>query len=102
MLRKKGEKEIDMSRWIRCIATGLLLTLGFGVPAQAKPPAASAASHRQGGILEELTAYGVALFLTLKYDGERCGTAYCPTPPGPPPPGHTMSLIAKPAPAGKG
>ena len=90
------------SRWFRCIATVLLLTLGFGVPAQAKPAAAAAASPRQGGVLEELTAYGVALFLTLK-DGEgRCGTAYCPTPPPPPPPGHTMSLVVKPAPAGKG
>ena len=90
-----------MSRWIRCIATGLLLTLGFGVPAQAKPPAAGAASPRQGSVLEELTAYGVALLLKLQ-DGERCGTSYCPTPPDPPPPGHTMSLMAKPAPGGKG
>ena len=89
------------SRWFRCIATVLLLTLGFGVPAQAKPLAAAAASPRLGDILEELTAYGIALFLPLK-DGERCGIGYCPTPPQPPPPGHTMSLMAKPAPGGKG
>jgi hypothetical protein len=90
------------SRWFRCIATVLLLTLGFGVPAQAKPSAA-AASPRQGGVLEELMAYGVALFLPIKDGGPKCGDpAYCPTPPGPPPPGHTMSLMAKPAPGGKG
>ena len=54
------------SRWMRWIVTALLLTLGFGVPAQAKTPAAGAASLRQGGVLEGLTAYGVALFLGLK------------------------------------
>lgn len=81
------------NRWIRWIATALLLTLGFGLPAQAKPPVAGAASPRQGGVLEELTAYGVALFLALK-DEPLCGTGYCPTPPPPPPPGHRMSIMA--------
>lgn len=89
------------SHRFRGFATLLLLTLGFGMPAQAKSPAAGAAPPRQISILEELTAYGVALFLPLKED-PKCGTAYCPTPPGPPPPGHTMSLMAKPAPGGKG
>ena len=89
------------SRWFRCIATVLLLTLGFGVPAQAKPLAATAASPRLGDILEELTAYGVALFLALK-DGDLCGMGYCPTPP-PPPPIHNMSFaVFKPRPARRG
>lgn len=89
------------SRWIRWIATALLLTLGLGVPAQAKPPGAGAASPRQGGVLDELTAYGVALFLTLK-NGDLCGLGYCPTPP-PPPPVHNMSFAAfKPLPARRG
>ena len=78
-----------MSRWI---ATVLLLTLGFGIPAQAKPPAAGAASSRQRGFLEEITAYGAALFSTLKEGGGLCGTGWCPTPPPPPPPGHEMSI----------
>lgn len=88
------------SRCIRWIATALLLTLGFGIPAQAKTPAAGAASPRQGGVLEGLTAYGVALFLALK-DDPLCGEAYCPTPPPPPPPGHHMSnAVLKPRPVG--
>ncbi len=84
------------SRWI---ATVVLLTLGFGVPAQAQPPAAGAASSRQGGVLEELTAYGAALIVALKFgDGALCGGGYCPTPPPPPPP--TMSIaVFKPHPA---
>ncbi|HEY2294045.1 MAG TPA: hypothetical protein VGM86_25365 [Thermoanaerobaculia bacterium] len=87
------------SRWIRCLVTALLLTLGLGLPAQAKPPAAGAASPRQGGVLEGLTAYGVALFLAVKDDGGLCGMGYCPTPPPPPPPIHTMSNgIFKPRP----
>lgn len=86
---------------IRRIAAILLLTLGLGVPAQAKPPAAGAAP-RQGGVLEELTAYGATLLLALK-DGGLCGTGYCPTPPPPPPPNHTMSIVAfNPRPVGKG
>jgi len=86
------------SRWI---AIALLLSLGFGVPAQAKPPAAGAASPRQGGVLEELTAHGLALFLALK-DGDLCGMGYCPTPP-PPPPIHNMSFaVFKPRPARRG
>ena len=90
------------NRWLRWIATVLLLTLGLGVPAQAKPPAAGTASLRQGGILEELTAYGVALFLALK-DTDQCQTGYCPTPPPPPPPIHTMSIMASnPSSLGKG
>jgi hypothetical protein len=92
-----------MSRWI---ATALLLTLGLGVPAQAKTPAAGAASPRHGGVLEELTAYGAALFVTMK-DGNWCGQSYCPTPPPPPPPGQHMSFAAfkplsKPGPVRKG
>jgi hypothetical protein len=91
-----------MSRRIRWIAIALLLTFGLGIPAQAKPPAAGAASPRQGGVLEELTAYGVALFLGLK-DGELCGRSYCPTPPPPPPPFNTMSFgVFKPLPARRG
>jgi hypothetical protein len=90
-----------MSRQIRPIATALLLTLALGVPAQAKPPAAGAAFHGQGGVLEELTAYGASLLRALK-DYPWCGMGYCPTPPSPPPPGHTMSNIVKPHPAGKG
>ncbi len=91
------------SHRFRGSATLLLLTLGFGMPAQAKSPAAGAAPPRQVSFLEELTAYSVALFLPIKDGGPKCGdTAYCPTPPGPPPPGHTMSLMAKPAPGGKG
>jgi hypothetical protein len=90
------------NRWLRWIATVLLLTLGFGVPAQAKPPAAGAASPRQGGVLEELTAYGVALFLALE-DEPLCGLGYCPTPPPPPPPGQHMSFaVFKPRPVRKG
>jgi hypothetical protein len=89
------------SRWFRCIVTVVLLSLGSGVPAQAKTPPAGTVSSRQGGVLEELKAFGVRLFLTLK-DGEvRCGSGYCPTPPQPPPPGHTMSIMVfKPLPAG--
>lgn len=60
------------------IAAILLLTLGFGVPAQAKPPVAGAASPRQGGILEELSAYGATLLLTLKDGGVLCGSGYAP------------------------
>lgn len=91
------------SRWICWIATVLLLTLGFGVPAQAQLPTAGAVSPRQGSVLEELTTYGVALFLTLKEGGGLCGTGYCPTPPPPPPPGHTISIVAfKPRLARKG
>ena len=87
----------------RRIAALLLLTLGFGVSAQAKPLAAGPASHGQGGVLEALTAYGASLLLTLKDDAHPwCGTGYCPTPPSPPPPGHTMSSVVKPHPAGKG
>jgi len=86
----------------RRIAAILLLTLGFGVPAQAKPPAAGAAFPRQGGILEELTAYGATLLLALK-DGGLCGSGYCPTPPPPPPPNHTMSIVVfNPPQVGKG
>jgi hypothetical protein len=86
----------------RRIAALLLLTLGSGVPAQAKPPAAGAAFPRQGGVLEELMTYGATLFL-LKDGDDRCGTAYCPTPPPGPPPGHTMSLMVfKPRPVRKG
>ena len=82
------------SRWIRWIATVLLLTLGFGVPAQARTPAAGAASSRQGGVLEELTAYGVALFLRLKEGaGGLCGMGYCPTPPPPPPPIMSIAVF---------
>jgi len=89
-----------LSRWI---AAGLLLILGFGVPAQAKPLAADVAFPHQGGVLEELSAYVAALFLMLKSDGGLCGTGYCPTPPPPPPPGHVISIVAgKPRPAGKG
>ena len=90
----------------RRIAVLLLLTLGFGVSAQAKPLASGAASPRQRGVLAELTAYGASLLLALKDDAHPwCGTGYCPTPPSPPPPGqggHTMSNIDKPRPAGKG
>jgi len=92
------------SRYIRPIAAALLLTLGLGIPAQAKPLAAGAAFHGQGGVLEELTAHGASLLRALK-DYPWCGQAYCPTPPSPPPPGqggHTMSNIVKPHPAGKG
>jgi hypothetical protein len=90
------------SRWFRCAATLLLLTLGFGIPAQAKSSAAGAASLRQGGVLDELTAFGVAFFLRFKED-PKCGTGYCPTPPGPPPPGHTISImVSGPRPVGKG
>jgi hypothetical protein len=82
-----------LSRWFRRIATGLILTLGFGISAQAKSPAAGAVSPRQGGVLEEITSYGVALFQKLTAgDGGLCGTGYCPTPPPPPPPIHSMSL----------
>jgi hypothetical protein len=88
---------------IRRIAAALLLTLGLGVPAQAKPPAAGAAFPRQGGVLEELTTYGATLLLMLKEGGGLCGSGYCPTPPPPPPPIHDMSLVAaKPRQAGKG
>lgn len=94
------------SRWLRCIATLSLLILGFGIPAQAKPLAAGAAFPRQGGVLEELTAYGASLLPALKDGSPWCGgTGYCPTPPPPPPPGqggHTMSGVVKPHPAGKG
>ena len=95
------------SRYIRPIAAALLLTLGLGVPAQAKPLAAGAAFHGQGGVLEALTAYGASLLLSLKDSSSPwCGeTGYCPTPPSPPPPGqggHNMSNITKPRPAGKG
>jgi hypothetical protein len=91
------------SRHIRPIVAALLLTLGLGVPAQAKPLAAGAVLHGQGGVLEELTAYGASLLRALKDGSPWCGeTGYCPTPPGPPPPGHTMSSIVKPHPAGKG
>jgi hypothetical protein len=87
----------------RRIAAVLLLTLGFGVPAHAKPPTAGAAFPRQGGVLEELSAYGATLFLMLKEGGGLCGSGYCPTPPPPPPPGHTMSIVAsKPRQVGKG
>jgi hypothetical protein len=89
----------------RRIAALLLLTLGFGVSAQAKPLAAGAASHRQGGVLEAFAAYGASLARVLKDVSPWCGTGYCPTPPPPPPPGsggHTMSNIVKPHPAGKG
>lgn len=85
------------------IACLLLLTLCCGVPAQAKPLAAGAASLRQWGVLEQLTAYGISLTRVLKFESSPyCGTAYCPTPPGPPPPGQTMSSVVKPHPAGKG
>jgi hypothetical protein len=92
------------SRWFRRIATVLLLTLGFGIPAQAKAPAAGAVSPAQGGVLEEITAYSVAQFLKLTTgDGGLCGTGYCPTPPPPPPPIHNMSIsIFKPRPIRKG
>jgi hypothetical protein len=81
----------------------VLLTLGLGLPAQAKPSAAGTVSLRQGGVLEEITAFGVALFLTLKSGGGLCGTGYCPTPPPPPPPFHDMSIAAfKPHSLGKG
>jgi hypothetical protein len=87
----------------RRIAVLLLLTFGCGVSAQAKPLASGAASPRQRGILEELTSYGASLLLALKDDGYPwCGHAYCPTPPTPPPPGHTMSSITKPHASGKG
>jgi hypothetical protein len=86
---------------IRRIAAILLLTLGFGVSAQAKPPAAGAAFPRQGSILEELTAYGATLLLELK-DGGLCGSGYCPTPPPPPPPIHSMSVVFKPRPVRRG
>jgi hypothetical protein len=86
---------------MRWIATGLLLTLGFGVPAQAKPSAAGAASSRQGGVLEGLTSYGVALFLKLRDGGGLCGMGYCPTPPPPPPPVMSIAVF-KPRPARKG
>jgi hypothetical protein len=87
----------------RRIAALLLLTLGLGVPAQAKPPAAGAVFPRQGGVLEELMTYGATLFLVLKDGGGLCGTGYCPTPPPPPPPGHTMSIMVfKPRPVRKG
>jgi len=90
------------SRWIiRPIATALLLTLGFGVPAQAKSRAAGAASPRQGDVLEQLTACGASLLRALKDTYPWCGTGYCPTPPGPPPPGHTMSSVVF-KPLGKG
>jgi hypothetical protein len=50
--------------------------------------------------LEELTSYGIALFLKLT-DGGLCGQGYCPTPPPPPPP--VMSIAAfKPRPVRKG
>lgn len=90
------------SRWIRWIATALLLTLGLGVPAQAKSPAAGIVSPRHGGVLEELTAYGAALFLALKSGGAQCEpTGWCPTPPPPPPP--IMSIgVFKPRPARRG
>ncbi|HEY4597101.1 MAG TPA: hypothetical protein VIJ02_11910 [Thermoanaerobaculia bacterium] len=90
------------SRWIRCLVTALLLTLGLGLPAQAKPPAAGAASLRQGGVLEGLAAYGAALLLALK-DDPLCGRGYCPTPPPPPPPIHNMSnAVFKPLPGRRG
>jgi len=90
------------SRWFRYTATVLLLTLGLGVPAQAKPAAAGTASPRQEGVLEELKSFGGTLFQTLTDGGPLCGMGYCPTPPQPPPPIHTMSIMVKPAPAGKG
>jgi hypothetical protein len=87
----------------RRIVAILLLTLGSGVSAQAKPLAVDAAFPRQGGVLEELMTYGATLFLTMKEGGGLCGTGYCPTPPPPPPPGHTMSLMVfKPRPVRKG
>ena len=90
----------------RRIAALLLLTLGFGASAQAKPLAAGAASYGQGGVLEALTAYGASLARVLKSDPVPwCGRAYCPTPPSPPPPGsggQTMSNGVKPHLAGKG
>ena len=87
----------------RRIAVLLLLTLGLGVSAQAKPLAVDAAFPRQGGVLEELMTYGATMLLMLKDGGGLCGTGYCPYPPPPPPPGHTMSImVSKPRPAGKG
>jgi hypothetical protein len=92
-----------LSRWFRRIATGLILTLGFGISAQAKLPEADAASPRQGGVLEEITSYSAALFLKLTGDGGLCGTGYCPTPPPSPPPIHSMSLtVIKPRPVREG
>ena len=88
------------SRWIRCIVATLLLTLGLGIPAQAKPPAAGAASPRQGDVLEGLNAYGAALLEVLK-DGGLCGSGYCPTPPPPPPP-ILSNGIFKPRPVRRG
>ncbi len=97
------------SRHIRPIAAAaaILLTLGLALPAQAKPLAAGAAFHGQGGVLEALTACGASLARVLKLTSAPwCGTGYCPTPPPPPPPGsgggQTMSSIVKPHPAGKG
>ena len=91
------------SRWFRRIATVLILTFGFGISAQAKLLVAGAASPGQGGVLEEITSYSVALFLTLKSGGGLCGTGYCPTPPPPPPPIHSMSLrVIKPRPFREG
>jgi hypothetical protein len=82
-----------LNRWFRRIATGLILTLGFGISAQAESPVAGAASPGRGGVLEELTHYSIALFQKLASgDGGLCGTGYCPTPPQPPPPIHSMSL----------
>jgi hypothetical protein len=90
------------SRWTRWIAAASLLTLGLGIPAQAKPLAVGAASPRQGGVLEGLAAYGAALFRALKNE-PWCGQGYCPTPPPPPPPGHFMSdAVFKPRPVGRG
>ena len=85
------------------VAAVLLLTLGLGVPAQAKPLAAGAALHGQGSALEVLTAYGASLLRMVKDTSPWCGSGYCPTPPPPPPPGqggHTMSSVVKPHLAG--
>jgi hypothetical protein len=91
------------SRWFRRIATVLLLTLGFGIPAQAKLPAAGAVSPAQGSVLEEITSHSIALFLKLMDGGGLCGTGYCPTPPPPPPPFHSMSIsVFKPRPIRRG
>ena len=88
----------------RRIAAGLLLTLGLGVSAQAKPLAVDAVFPRQGGVLEELMTYGATMLMMLKDGGGGlCGTGYCPYPPPPPPPGHVISVVVvKPRPAGKG
>jgi hypothetical protein len=92
------------SRWICRIATTLLLTLGSGVAAQAQPLAAGAASLHLGSFLDELKAYGLSLLLPSE-EVPLCGHghALCPTPPGPPPPVHTVSVVAsRPRPSGRG